>query len=448
MPKTQLKHNVALKTTVRQKLHGTLTHAVQLLSLPQHELREEVLRVIAENPFVEEISAGEAPPVGLAENKDFITKAHIGLQENLLLQLVDMGIPDKIYDLARIIVSTIDNDGFTAFPHRTIIADYNFTSRDLRACIEYLKQLEPCGVGAENLWQSLRWQAEVRYGKDELLFDLIDMLHEAREGLSRFSQSEKNSLCEILEIDPETLDAKIKLLTALDPHPVNRSDGSAAEWALPEIFFEVKEKQIYVRVSDQYLPRFRVNHKLYQQMMGKKGPVPKGDEAVATAARESDRQAEWQSTYQTAKSLIETLTFRADTLTQVAKIIAVKQYDFFTRGSAHIRTMSLKDLAHETKRHVSTISRILNRKYFHCSWGIFPLRLFLMRRIKSSDGSERSAEDLKTAILTLLAQDSERKKSDRMIAEILAEQGFEVKRRTVNKYRRLIHQSSSRKRTR
>ncbi len=445
MPKTQLKQNVSLKTGVRQKLHGTLTHAVQLLSLPQHELREEVLRVIAENPFVEEISSGETPPVGVGESKDFITKAHIGLQENLLLQLVDMGLPDKIYDLARIVVSTIDNDGFTAFPHRTIIADYNFTTRDLRACIEYLKQLEPCGVAAENLWQSLRWQAEVRYGKDELLFDLIDMLHEAREGLSRFSQAEKNSLCEILEVDAETLDAKIKLLTALDPHPVNRSDGTAAEWALPEIFFEVKEKQIYVKVSDQYLPRFRVNHKLYQQMMGKKSATAPG--GAAPAIRDAGQQAEWQSTYQTAKSLIETLTFRADTLTQVAKIIAVKQYDFFTKGSAYIRTMSLKDLAQETKRHVSTISRILNRKYFHCSWGIFPLRLFLMRRIKSSDGQERSAEDLKTAILTLLAQDSERKKSDRVIAEILAEQGFEVKRRTVNKYRRLIHQGSSRKRT-
>ena len=69
-----------------------------------------------------------------------------------------------------------------------------------------------------------------------------------------------------------------------------------------------------------------------------------------------------------------------------------------------------------------------------------------MRRIKSSDGTERSAEDLKTAILTLLAQDKNRKQSDRVIAEILQGQGFDVKRRTVNKYRRLIHQQSSRKR--
>lgn len=434
MPKTQLRQHTALKTTVRQKLHGTLTHAVQLLSLPQHELREEILRVIAENPFVEEISSGEAPPISTGEGKDFIARAHVGLQENLLLQLVDMGMPERLYDLSRIIVSTIDNDGFTAFPHRTIIADYNFTTRDLRSCIDYLKQLDPCGVGAENLWQSLRWQAEARYGKDELLFDLIDMLAQAREGLSRFSAQEKQSLCEILEIDSETLELKLKLLTALDPHPVNRSDGSAAEWALPEIFFEVKEKQVYVKVSDQYLPRFKVNHKLYQQMQGHKKP-------------DDGKTAEWQATYQTAKSLVETLQFRADTLAQVARIIAVRQYDFFTKGSAYIRTMSLKDLAQETKRHVSTISRILNRKYFHCVWGVFPLRLFLMRKIKSSDGSERSAEDLKTAILTLLAQDAERKKSDRVIADILKEQGFEVKRRTVNKYRRLIHQGSSRKRT-
>lgn len=434
MPKTQLRQTTALKTTVRQKLHGTLTHAVQLLSLPQHELREEILRVIAENPFVEEISSGEAPPVSTGDGKDFIARAHVGLQENLLLQLVDMGMPERIYDLARIIVSTIDNDGFTAFPHRTIIADYNFTTRDLRACIEYLKQLDPCGVGAENMWQSLRWQAEARYGKDELLFDLIDMLGQARENLTRFSVSEKQSLCDLLEIDGATLEAKLKLLTALDPHPVNRSDGTAAEWALPEIFFEVREKQVYVKVSDQYLPRFRVNHKLYREMQGKKSPKTG---AAAT---------EWQATYQTAKSLVETLQFRADTLAQVARIIAVRQYDFFTKGSAYIRTMSLRDLSQETGRHVSTISRILNRKYFHCGWGVFPLRLFLMRKIKSSDGSERSAEDLKTAILTLLAQDAERKKSDRVIAEILKDQGFEVKRRTVNKYRRLIHQESSRKR--
>lgn len=427
MPKVELKQKAALKTSVRQKLHGTLTHAVQLLALPQHELREEVLRVIAENPFVEEISSGEVPALGSDEGRDFIAKAHTGLQENLLLQLVDMEIPERIYDLARIIVSTIDNDGFTIFPHRTIVGDYNFTSRDLRACIEYLKQLEPCGVGAENMWQSLRWQAEMRYGKDQLLFDLIDMLEQARESLVRFSQAEKKALCEILKIDAETLEGKLKLLSRLDPHPVNRVDGSAAEWALPEVFFEVKEKQVYVKVSEQYLPRFRVNHKLYQQMKGTKG-------------------GEWQQAYQTAKSLVDTLQFRADTLTQVARIIAVKQYDFFIKGSSCIKTMSLSDLARETGRHVSTISRILNRKYFHCTWGVFPLRLFLMRKIKSSDGAERSAEDLKTAILTLLAEDKERKKSDRVIAELLQAQGFEVKRRTVNKYRRLIHQEASRKR--
>jgi RNA polymerase sigma-54 factor len=427
MPRAQLRQNASLKTGVRQRLHGTLTHAIHLLSLPQHELREEVLRVIAENPFVEEISSSEAPPLAPGENNDFIAKAHVGLQENLLLQLLDMGMPERIYDLARIIVSAIDNDGFTKFPHRTIIADYNYTTRELRECLEYLKQLEPCGVGAENVWQSLRWQAEIRYGKDNLLFDLIDMLSNAREGLARFSQAEKKSLCDILQIDLETLESKLRMLARLDPHPVNRTDGGAAEWALPEVFFEVKEKQVFVKVSDQYLPRFRVNHKLYQQMKGAKS-------------------REWQATYQSAKSLVDTLQFRSDTLTQVARIIALRQYDFFTKGPAYIKTMSLSDLARETKRHVSTISRILNRKYFHCSWGIFPLRLFLLRRIKSSDGTERSAEDLKTAILTLLAQDKNRKISDRVLAEILQSQGFAVKRRTVNKYRRLIHQESSRKR--
>jgi hypothetical protein len=165
--------------------------------------------VIAENPFVEEISSGEAPPMSTGEStRLYRQRPHWPAGEPAAAAGRHGLCPTEIYDLARIIVSTIDNDGFTTFPHRTIIADYNFSTRDLRACIEYLKQLEPCGVGAENLWQSLRWQAEARYGKDALLFDLIDMLGQAREGLSRFSQAEKNSLCEILEIDLETLDSQ------------------------------------------------------------------------------------------------------------------------------------------------------------------------------------------------------------------------------------------------
>jgi len=435
MPKTQLKQRTALKTQVRQKLHGTLSHAVGLLTLPQHELREEILRVIQENPFVEEISSGMTPPATATGERDFVAKAHVGLQENLLLQLVDMGMPERIYDLARIIVSTIDNDGFAAFPHRTISADYRFSGRELKLCIDYLKQLDPCGVGAENLWQSLRWQAERRFKKDQLLFDLIDVLAQAHNSVERISQQEKNSLCEILEIDEEALNSKLKQLASLDPHPINRTDGTAAEWALPEVFFEVKEKQVFVTVSEQYLPRFRINHKLYEKM-----------KASASASKQAT-QAEWKSSYQDAKALLETLSFRSDTLSQIARIIAVRQYDFFVKGSTYIRTMSLKDLAQTTGRHVSTISRILARKYFHCTWGIYPLRYFLMRKIKSADGRERSAEDLKTAILALLAQDKERKNSDRIIAEKLSEQGFEVKRRTINKYRRLIYQDSSRRKS-
>ncbi|MCX7632557.1 MAG: hypothetical protein N2Z22_04400 [Turneriella sp.] len=426
MPKQQLRQNLKQKTALRQRLHANLVQAIHLLSLPQHELREEIMELIAENPFVEEISAGDTPPWLKDDVPEFVAKSHVGLQENLLLQLVDMDMPERIFELARIIISSLDDSGFTVFPHRTIIAENRFSAQELRACIGYLKQLEPCGVGAENIWQSLRWQAEMRFGKDTLLLDLIDILANARQELGRFNQVEKNSLCEILGISLDVLEEKLRLLATLDPHPVNRADGSAAEWAIPEIFFSVRDGQIHVQVSEQYLPRFRINHELYHKMEGKK-------------------EGEWQQLYHKAKTTAEAIKLRSDTLLQVARLIAQRQYEFFTRGTAYIKTMNLRDLAEGTGRHISTVSRILSRKYFHCHWGIFPLRLFLVRGVRATDGAVRSAEELKAALLALLAEDKERKKSDREIAELLAQQGFAIRRRTVNKYRRLLFQDSTRK---
>ena len=429
MPRTKLQQHLKPSVSARQKLVPSLSKSVSLLAMSQQELRDVILRVIEENPFVEEISSGGSLPFHGSEKLDHVTPARIGLQEGLLQQLSDQSLPKRIYELVRIIISTIDSNGFAQLPHRVSAVENKFSNRELKTSVEVLKELEPCGVTAENIWQSLSWQSEKRYPDDLLLIDIIDSLSQARSGLQKLSGTEKDHLAETLGVHRDKVDAKLKLLSSLDPYPIHHGVDNTTQWIIPEVFFSVHEGQVKVRLADQYLPKFKMNTALYLSLP-------------------TQKRNEWAENYRSAKALVDSLAFRTSTLSQICNLIAKKQYNYFIKGPIHIKSMSLKELAESTGRHASTVSRLLTHKYFHASWGIYPLRIFLNRKVRTVDGSERSVEDLKNAILGLLAREnfSAGRMSDRAIAEILKHEGFQVERRTINKYRRSIFQGSTRER--
>ena len=123
------------------------------------------------------------------------------------------------------------------------------------------------------------------------------------------------------------------------------------------------------------------------------------------------------------------------------------QADFFLKGTNYLKPLNMKDVAEKLDVHVSTISRIVSHKYCQCKWGIFPLKVFFPAKIGSKDGQVYGPEDLKKAILAELAlEDRHAPLSDMAITTSLQKQGYDIQRRTVAKYRKLLHIPSAKER--
>ena len=146
-----------------------------------------------------------------------------------------------------------------------------------------------------------------------------------------------------------------------------------------------------------------------------------------------------------AENIIASLAERENTLLALGKTLAIKQYDYFTKGKEFIRSLTLKDVADEINRDESTISRIASSKYIDTDYGIIPVKaLFSHRATTSSSGEDISRDRIKYLIKDIIdkrKKDGLKKLSDEKISALLNEQGINISRRTVNKYRSEIEKS-------
>ncbi|MEP7038385.1 MAG: RNA polymerase sigma-54 factor, partial [Acidobacteriota bacterium] len=96
---------------------------------------------------------------------------------------------------------------------------------------------------------------------------------------------------------------------------------------------------------------------------------------------------------------------------------------------------------------LSTISRVVNRKYAHTPQGVIELRRFFSEGMLNEDGEEVSTRILKLRIKKMVEEENSRKPmTDEQIAKILLKEGNKLSRRTVAKYRDQMQIPGSRER--
>lgn len=422
----------------RQKvsLSARLRFSLKILSLGQLELKEQIVRSLAENPFLEEtVTENELSLTELEKRKfaediaegksEFLEELAVAsqsLQEYLNEQLEFIRMPAKLLALARAIISEIDDNGFTRRPHQEISSELQFSSRDLKYCLEYIRLLEPSGICAEDTWQALGWQAMVFYPGDSLLIDIIEIFRKNKDSIGRMSLRETSELADVMHIPLEIMQQALDKLHTLDPFPARNWRTSQQNIIYPEIIYAESGGTIEVIVKDQLLPGLKLNEELYRQMQA------------------MNVEQQWEEAYHEAENLIRSIRYRQDSLQKIAHILLLRQSEFFLKGSAFVKPLNLSDVAELAKLHVSTVSRIISQKYCQCKWGIFPLKFFFPAKIKSSTEVTLGSEDLRQAILSIIAtEDPTRPLSDNRITVLLRQRGFDIQRRTVAKYRNLLH---------
>ena len=141
---------------------------------------------------------------------------------------------------------------------------------------------------------------------------------------------------------------------------------------------------------------------------------------------------------------MKALDQRQRTIIKVATEIVKQQEAFFLHGVAHLKPMTLRQVADAIEMHESTVSRVTSNKYLSCARGLYELKYFFTSAIQSSDGGDAvSAQAVKSAIKALVAGEGDKILSDDTLVELLNAKGFDIARRTVAKYREALGIGSS-----
>ncbi|MCS6984247.1 MAG: RNA polymerase factor sigma-54 [Leptospiraceae bacterium] len=417
------------------KLFPTLRRSLTVLRLNQLELQQEIKKVLEENPFLEErkpaaLTGRFAMPLGRQGiGSDFSWEAVIGseisLQDYLETQLKALACPPNLLPLAKAIISSIDNRGFVTIPHAELAKSMGYRESELKKCLRYIQELEPSGIGAQDEWQALEWQAEQLYPQDVMLQDFLLVLAQRSQDLGQLNFEKRKELAELLHWPVEQVVRLVSKLKRMDPYPARRFWRRQENMIYPDVLYLEKEGSLHVHVCGELLPEIGLNKELVEGV--------------------KDVSQEWQRYLAEARSFLSAISFRQKTLLDFATRLLTYQNHFFQKGPYFLKPLTMRQVAREMNLNISTISRLVANKYCQCRWGIFPLRYFFVSKIKGRNGENYVPEDLRLAILRLIAEENPQKPlSDEKITERLQEMGFDVKRRTVAKYRMMLHLKSAR----
>jgi len=360
------------------------------------------------------------------EGPDFDSFAcdSVSLHEHLLAQAGErLAGTDLI--VAAALIEQIEETGYFTGSCLDVAARLGVPLAEVERVLTILQGFDPAGVAARSLAECLALQAKDADRYDPAMARLI-------ANLDYLAKGNLAALRRICGVDDEDLGDMIRELRAYDPKPGCRfAQGERIEAVVPDVFVGRRAGGWAIELNGATLPRLLVNRSYYTELSG-------GSQDRKSKAWLSDCLA-------SANWLVKALDQRARTIVKVATEIVKQQDGFFRHGVAHLRPLTLRQVAEEIGMHESTVSRVTSNKYLSCDRGLYELKYFFTSGIQSSDGGDAvSAEAVKSHIKGLIAAErTDAILSDDQLVELLRAKGFDIARRTVAKYREAIGLGSS-----
>ncbi len=348
----------------------------------------------------------------------------VTLRQHLLDQLqVEMRDPvDRLIGIH--LIDKLDGSGYLSGDLYELPALLGCSRERLDATLVKMQQFDPPGVFARSLKECLALQLKDRNRLDPAMEALLDNL----ECLASGNLAALRSRC---QVDDEDLREMIAEIKALDPKPAERFDLQPAQPIEPDLFMRPLPAGGWaVELNEDTLPRVLVNSPYYASLCG---------QARSKAERDFVNER-----LQSANWLLKALHQRASTILKVAGEIVRQQDAFFRRGVEHMKPLTLRDVADAIEMHESTVSRVTTNKYMMTPRGTYELKYFFTAAIGGAEGSVHAAEAVRHRIKTLISRETpEAVLSDDHIVKILRQEGVDIARRTVAKYREAMRIPSS-----
>ncbi len=360
--------------------------------------------------------------------EQFLTRPP-SLAEHLEWQLHMSSIDNELIDPAICVIGNLNADGRLNATNEEMAAMEKVSEEVVERARHAVMRLDPVGCGARDVKECLLVQLEVLGESDRLATKLIS------EHLSDLQQHKLPHLSKQIGVDVETLLKELEFIRTLDPYPGRRYSSEEPILISPEIYIEKLDEnddEYIIYFADDGSPRLRVSQQ-YQQMLS---------QGVSNETKSFIREK-----MRSAVDLLRNIEHRRQTIYKVVESIVERQKDFLDHGVQHIKPMMLKDIAEDIGMHLSTVSRVVNRKYAHTPQGVIELRRFFTEGMLNEDGEEISTRIIKLKIKKLIEEeDSHNPITDDQVVKILAKDGIKLSRRTVAKYRDQMSIPGSRER--
>ena len=406
----------------------TASAAVQLfmhtLQASSAELATMAVQAMATNPTLEELPPTEASdPLPLDSDA---TRRHAAymellterttLAEHLREQILQSGFPQRTRDTALALIPYLNRHGFFAEPPEIIAKELEIPTETLQQAIRAIRQLEPAGVGATDLRDSLILQLQ-RKGEQAglpmrlLRFHWDDLVHHRYADAAR-----------ALEVEEEAVQLAAKHISRLNPDPGSGFSREELGVVVPDLQVLVDKDELTVILTGENIPRLAISAE-YRDMLAENADNPELRSYLSRCFREG-------------RELIRAIDERQQTILSIAQAIVQRQKDFFLKGPLMLTPMLMETIAADVGVSVSTISRAVRGKYLRCSFGVYELRRFFSSALAGRDGEQISADSVRTRIRALVDNEPpDHPLSDDDIRRELEQQGISIARRTIAKYR-------------
>ena len=463
---------LGLSQQLGQKLSPQQIQFIKLLQIPTMELESRIEEELEINPALDE-GKDEAPETqqeedrvenvsddinidellrhddwggykmqgdGVDPNKEDNEMPIVGttsMSDLLVNQVGFMRLDDRKKELALQLVGSIDNEGYLRRDLDSIVNDLIFTQNvetdadELQEILTKIQAFDPPGVGAQNLQECLLLQlerVEISDPETRLAYKII------HDHFIQFTKKHYNKIINALEIDKEELKIAIDIITKLNPKPGGASASNnaiGAQYLVPDFMIEVEnDNTITVSLNSRNAPELRVSSS-FVEILDTYSKSNKKDnklkETVSFVKQKLD----------SAKWFIESIRQRQQTLLKTMQTIVSIQHDYFIEGDEScLKPMILKDIAEKINMDISTISRVVNSKSVQTDFGTFLLKSFFSESIMTDSGIEVSSREVKNELKKIIEKEDKTKPlSDDKLVKILNDDGYNLARRTVAKYR-------------